>query len=116
MPSAKAYFSNAMFLYWKRIQEFSRGTENLLKNSGKLSAEYHRFLPAGCITYRVTLSSASYVWGRGKPSTWLPRQKLAEVEQGANNLENKKSEKSEREPDEREEKFKGKIYELQNNL
>ena len=24
------------------------------------------------------LSSASYVWRRGKPSTWLPRQKLAE--------------------------------------
>ena len=23
--------------------------------------------------------------GRGKPSTWLPRQKLAEVEQEANN-------------------------------
>ena len=25
----------------------------------------------------------SNVWRRGKPSTWLPRQKLAEVEQGA---------------------------------
>ena len=50
MPSAKAYFFRVYFLYWKRIQEFSRGMENLLKN----------------------------VERRGKPSTWLPRQKLAE--------------------------------------
>ena len=34
-----------------------------------------------------TLSSTSYVQGRGKPLTWLPRQKLAEVEQEANKPE-----------------------------
>ena len=52
MSSAKPYPPRVYFLYWKWIQEFSRGTENLLENSGKLSAEYHRFLPAGCKTYR----------------------------------------------------------------
>ena len=37
------------------------------------------FFPAGLLlTEGEILSSASYVWRRGKPSTWFPRQKLAE--------------------------------------
>ena len=47
----KPISSIRFFLYWKRIQKFSRGTENLVKNPGKLSAKYHRFLPAGCIMW-----------------------------------------------------------------
>ena len=38
------------------------------------------FLDLSLVVYYLTesiLSSASYVWRRGKPSTWLPRQKLA---------------------------------------
>merc|ERR1712167_221868 len=36
------------------------------------------FFPAGLLlTEGEILSSASYVWRRGKPSTWLPGQKLA---------------------------------------
>ena len=52
MSSAKAYFSNLYFLFRKRIQELPRGTKNLVENPGKLSAKYHRFLPAGCITWQ----------------------------------------------------------------
>ena len=40
--------------------------------------------PSRSITWEGS-TSASYVKGRGKPSTWLPRQKLAEVEQEAKN-------------------------------
>ena len=85
MHSAKAYLFRVYFLYRKRIQEFPRETENLLKNSGKMSSEYHRFLPAGCITYgvnpllcKLSYRAATHVERRGKPSTWLPRRKLAE--------------------------------------
>ena len=60
MSSAKAYFLRAYFLYLKRIHEFSRITKNLLKNSGKLSAEYHRFLPAGCMCKRAVNRQPGY--------------------------------------------------------
>ena len=36
------------------------------------------FVPGVLLTEGRILSSASYVGRRGKPSTWLPRQKLAE--------------------------------------
>ena len=43
----------------------------------------HAFLsglfPGGVLLTERILSSASYVGRRGKPSTWLPRQKLAEA-------------------------------------
>ena len=49
---SESLFLQRIFLYRKRTWEFSRGMENLLKKSGKLSAEYHRFLLAGCITWQ----------------------------------------------------------------
>ena len=42
------------------------------------AALFQRFSLGGVLLTSGILSSASYVEGRGKPSTWLPRQKLAE--------------------------------------
>ena len=77
--SRQWFFMRDFKRFWKWTVEISRGSKKLRQNSGKSRRLARAISRWRSITSRGgILSSASYVGRRGKPSTWLPRQKLAE--------------------------------------
>ena len=74
------------------IQSEAKNRPKILLNSGSL---LEPFGPGGVLlTEGRILSSASYVGRRGKPSTWLPRQKLAEERKKEKEKKRKKFKKN----------------------